>query len=201
MRPRRPNWLIPLIAGTMILLLALANLPQAEGMSTRWEGTTDNTMLEQARKDLDTAKAADAYILKVTISSYGGPVTSGLEIERLVREARNSGLIVEFHATAECASMCTIILASGSPGHRYIQKQILFLVHSIQMNNECVKFVDNPTDVDDKVGNVQLTQIRASYMLNTGQPEGTVQYWTTCGNELVGGGDLAVVMKIADQTE
>ena len=100
--------------------------------TTRWEGSTDITMLEQVRKDLATAKEDRATKLEVKILSTGGPVITSLEIARLVRKASNEGLTVEITAEGVCASGCTFVLASGTPGHRFITKNALYTVHPIQ---------------------------------------------------------------------
>lgn len=177
--------------------------------SVRWEGSTDIDMLKQVRDDLTSATAADSKIktLRVSILSGGGPVITSLEIARLVRDTtERTGLIVEFHAEALCASGCTFVLASGTPKHRFISRWALFLVHPPQGGSmfgapTCIEHVDEPKTQDDKVTNALFDLMRDGYVRYTGQAPADVERWLTCGNEQVGNGELAVRMHIADASE
>ncbi len=166
--------------------------------SVRWEGGTDLDMLKQARTDLEDAKR-DTKIktLRVDLTSPGGPVLTSLEIARLVRDASDGGLIVEFHAVALCASGCTFVLAAGTPGHRYISKWALFLVHPPQ-GQGCIEHADDAKTQEDKINNVMFDLMRDSYVRYTGQPPAEVEIWLTCGHEQAGNGTLAVTLHIAD---
>jgi len=128
-----------------------------------------------------------------------------LEIARLVRDASDKGLVVEFHAEALCASGCTFVLAAGTPGHRFISKWALFLVHPIQGGGfgggSCIEHSDNPKTQDEKAINAIYDLMRDSYVRYTGQTPAQVEVWLTCGNEQVGGGALAVTLNIADVAE
>jgi ATP-dependent protease ClpP protease subunit len=151
-------------------------------------------------------KDSKIKVLKVFLVSGGGPVISSLEIARLVRNASEKGLIVEFHAEALCASGCTFVLAAGTPGHRFISKFALFLVHPPQGGGgfgppSCMNHVDDAKSQDDKVTNVILDLMRDSYIRFTGKTPAEVEVWITCGNEQVGEGDLAVKLNMADATE
>lgn len=176
-----------------------------ETRSVRWEGQTDFAMLAQVRSDLESARQAKLKKLEVELISPGGPVLSSLEIARLVRNASDKGLVVEFHAVALCASGCTFVLASGTPGHRFINKGTLFLVHSMQEGDEkklsCVAHVDFPVTQNEKATNVLFDLMRDAYVKYTGQSPAEVENWLTCGDERVGPGQLAVTLHIADATE
>jgi hypothetical protein len=174
-----------------------------EVKSVRWEGDTDLDMLKQVRTDLGDATAKDSKIkvLRVSLMSPGGPVITSLEIAHLVRKASDKGLIVEIHAEALCASGCTWVLASGTPGKRYISKYALFLVHPIQGEMGCVQHVDKPKAPDEKLINALLDIARDAYMRYTGRDKATVENWLSCGQEQVGGGDLAKSLNMADQLE
>jgi len=175
--------------------------------TVRWEGETDLDMLKQVRSDLDIPKDSKVKTLYVNLLSPGGPVVTSLEIARLVREAHDkNGLTVEIHASALCASGCTFVLASGTPGSRYIAQYTLFLVHSIQAGGGwgpavCVEHSDEAKSQEDKARNILLDIMRDSYVRYTKTDPATAEKWLTCGNEQVGQGDLAVTLGFADKVE
>lgn len=193
------------------LALALFLLGNAEAKThqyvdtvktVRWEGTTDLDMLRQARSDIDAALAGKFKTLRVYIFSPGGPVITSLEIARLVRDtSEQTGLVIEVHAQALCASGCTFVLASGTPNHRFISRWALFLVHPIQQGGDCVARVADPRTQDEKAATTILDIMRDHYMRYTGRPTAEVVSWLTCGNEQVGTGALAVSLNMADATE
>jgi ATP-dependent protease ClpP protease subunit len=167
----------------------------------RWEGSTDVDMLRQVRADLDAAHKARVGTLRVYLTSPGGPVITSLEIARLVRDASDAGLVIEMHAEALCASGCTFVLSSGTPGHRFISRSALFLVHPPQDMSGCQSYTPDPQTQDDKVKDTLLELMRDSYMRYTGLPQDLIEFWLTCGNEQVGPGGLAVRLIMADATE
>ena len=199
---------VALITFAALSLLGCGNPFREDELQVRWEGSTDYNMLKQARGDLELAVALKAKKLNVTITSGGGPVLTSLEIARLVRDtSEKTGLVVEIHATALCASGCTFVLASGTPGHRYISQWALFVVHSMQMSAgfmeapTCVSYITDPKTQDDKATDVVLRLMRDSYTRYTKADPDTVEKWITCGNEQVGRGDLALRMGFVDQVE
>jgi len=170
--------------------------------TVRWEGVTDLDMLKQVRADIDSAIASNVKILRVYITSGGGPVITSLEIARLVRDtSEQTGMVIEMHAQALCASGCTFVLAAGTPHHRFISRWALFLVHPIQQGGECVVHVDDPKTQDDKATDTILDLMRDHYMRYTGRDKAEVVSWLTCGQEQVGPGALAVSLNMADATE
>ncbi len=169
-----------------------------------WEGETGIEMLHQVQADLDSMHKGQKLV--VTITSPGGPVVTSLEIARLVRQASDRGVIVEIHATALCASGCTIVLSSGTPNYRFITKQALFLVHPPQQGSgfgpsRCVDRVETPKDVDEKVSNVFYDSLVNAYVKYTGKDKATILELIKCGNEQVGFGVLALQLGIADRLE
>ena len=180
--------------------------PHVRHDTVRWEGSTDLDMLKQVRADLDAAAKAKVKTLRVYITSPGGPVITSLEIARLIRDTtERTGLVVEIHAQALCASGCTFVLASGTPKHRFISKWALFLVHPPQGGGfgppSCISRVDDPQTQDDKVTDVLLDLMRDHYVRYTLAAPDEVTRWLTCGNEQVGRGELATRLNMADATE
>lgn len=153
-------------------------------------------------KEIEADKEIDKLVVGIT--SPGGEATSGFTISKLFRKL-SKRITVEIHASGMCMSACTWILASGSPGFRFIEKDTMVLVHPIQtmgiMGPHCISFVKNPTDVDDKLGNAYLELARDLYMEYTGADKKTAEAWLTCGNEQVGRGKLAVQLHMADKLE
>lgn len=168
------------------------------------EGETGIEMLHQVQEVLP--KMHKGQTLKVKIMSPGGSVVTSLEIARLVREASDRGVIVEIHAIAFCASGCTFVLAAGTPGHRFITKQAVVLVHPIQKSNgygptRCVSRIETPMDVDEKMDNLFHDSGVNAYVKYTGKDKTEVLGWLLCKNEQVGFGVKAVEMGIADHVE
>ena len=186
----------------MCLTLLAATNVKAQAI-VRWEGATDLDMYHQVQKDLALAVKKHIQVLTVSLSSPGGPVLTSLEIAKLVRDTEETtGLIVEIHASMICASGCTFVLAAGTPGHRYIAREILFLVHSMHNSTEeCTVYVPDPKTQDDKATDLTFDLMRSAYMRYTGRSLAEVTHWTTCGEELVGKGNLAVMLNMADRTE
>lgn len=170
--------------------------------TVRWEGMTDLDMLKQARSDIDDAITRHVTTLRVSIFSPGGPVITSLEIARLVRDTtENTGLVIEIHAEALCASGCTFVLASGTPHHRFISRWALFLVHPMQVDGECAVRVADPQTQQEKANDVLFDLMRDHYIRYSGRSADEVTGWLTCGHERVGRGDLAVSLNLADATE
>lgn len=173
----------------------------------RWEGVADIDMLKQVRADIDAARRdKDVKTLRVALLSPGGPAVTALEIARLTRQASTKGLVMELHAEALCASACTLILAAGTPGKRFVADSTLMLVHPLQQGSgwgaaTCVKYVHDPKTESDKVGNAVMDLFRDAYVRYTARPAAEVEQWLTCDNEQAGGGELAVKLGMADKVE
>lgn len=167
-----------------------------------WEGETDFDMLKQVRIDLNRAISDKKKVLSVTLMSPGGPVITSLEIARQIKLAREKGLIVEIRGVGIIASGGTFVLAAGS--RRYISRYTFFLVHPPQSMAwgsapECLNIVQEPKTVQEKAVNIILKIMRDMYMEFTKKPQEEVEKWLTCGNEIVGSGETAVSLGMADE--
>lgn len=167
------------------------------------DGMVDSDMLDKVRATLDEARQTHARKVRFNMLSPGGPVFPALEIARIVRDAYDKdGIVIEIHASTLCASGCTIILAAGSPGHRFIHKQTLFLVHAVQGGfGGCMDWPKEPKTQDEYALAAVYAMLRDSYVRSTGQAPAEVEDWLVCGKERVGTGELAVELKIADAVE
>ena len=183
--------------------------PKAEAAKTddvievRWEGETDLDMLKQARIDLNRA-LGDKKLLRIFLISPGGPAIISLEIGRQISVARAKGLIVEIYGSAIIASGGTFVLAAGTPGRRYISKYTFFLVHPPQSASwgsapQCLSVAQEPKDVQEKAINAILRIMRDLYIEFTKKSQEEVEKWLTCGNEIVGSGELARSLGMADE--
>ena len=179
------------------------NLPDEAVKTARYVGETDLDMLNSIRGDLESATGKDSKVkvYRLYITSPGGSVVTSLDIARRLREASDKGLVVEVHAEALCASGCTWVLAAGTPGHRYISKWALFLVHGPQSRSECKAYVEKPKTEDEKITNAILYWGRDMYVWLTKKAPAEVEDWLSCGQERVGLGNLAVTMGLADKVE
>ena len=195
------------LVGVISIVLSLVVSFQTGVREVHWEGSTNEDMLAVARVDITNALETHAKVLKVHIVSPGGPIFTSLEIARLVREAYDHhGLIVEIHAHTLCASGCTLVLAAGTPGHRYIDRLTLFLVHSVQSQGldgktKCMMFVQNPTNQAEKALDVLLIIMRDTYLKYTHIDKDALNQMLTCGNEQIGRGEFAVGLGFADKVE
>ena len=171
--------------------------------------------------DIDTYRSVKAAVadartwhqnLRVEIASPGGSALMGVDIARQLRDYSDSGAVVEVHATALCASACTLVLASGTPGYRYIEPMALFLVHPLQSggyggmtcNEKKGDLRASPDrfahrEQDDRVADELRDMLRDSYVRFTGRPAAVVEGWLHCGGESIGRGQMAVDMGIADK--
>ena len=164
-------------------------------------------MMHKIQNDLKWAKDEKVKVLKVTLMSPGGPVITSLEAARLVRDASESGLVIEIHAVGLCASGCTLVLAAGTPGKRYISKSALFLLHAVQTGGgffsapTCAEYKPEPKDEGERIVNALLNIMRDSYVRFTGKTPLEVEKWLSCGYEIVGSGSEAVGLGVADVLE
>lgn len=189
-----------------LLLLCVASTSFAEEVKQfRIDGVILPSTLDEVRKQLAEVDKKGLKRVEIGITSPGGEAISGFTIARLIRKMSNRGVIVEIHASGLCASACTWILASGTPGYRYIDKYTFVLVHPVQnfKNGEmsCMKPVADPKDVEDRINNLYLALARELYMEFTGHSQKTVDEWMTCGREQVGKGQLLVSLGIADKLD
>jgi len=171
-----------------------------------WEGGTDLDMFHKIQADLATGRH-----LRVQLLSPGGPAVLCLEMARMIRNASDRGQRVEIHGQALVASCGTFILAAGTPGHRYITRTTLFLVHPLQRGGWGDSCVARPTvkrrdeslrlvSEEDKIIDSLYYLMEASYVRLTGKDHATVSRWVVCGNETTGA-EQAVAMGIADHVE
>ena len=173
-----------------------------ETWAVDWIGELDEDLYKRVKNDISYAQNEKKKVLKVTLLSGGGSVVWSLEIARLVWQAREKGLIVEMQGVALVASGATFVLASGTPGRRYISEYTIFLVHPPQsagfFSRECLSFKPDPKDESDRLVNTILALMRDMYMKFTGKSQEEVEKWLTCGNEQAGSGKLAVSLGMAD---
>jgi len=134
-------------------------------------------------------------------------VVSGFEVIRLVEQAKTSGMAVEFHGGGMVASMATVLIASGSPGHRYVYEHAFVVIHGIQVQagpfgeSECFSPTTVPVNERDRTG-LQLTDTMIALLAGyAGQPVEVAASWLTCGNEQYGDGWLLVKLGLADLVE
>ncbi len=207
-----------------IVVLALFALSATQ--VNAWEKAPDSTLTDEQIKDIRidgaiedktlttvrdaitevTKKDSKIKMLRVGITSQGGDAVAGFTSARILRQLSDKGEIkVEVHASGLCASACTWILASGTPGNRFIDRYTITLVHPVQRGGmfgmSCIEHKDKAKDQGDKMGNVFLETARDLYVKFTGQTKETVEKWISCGHEIAGQGQSLVDLKIADKLE
>ena len=201
------------MAKLLVSLLAVLGLGFAavEVATTRTldmqlEGEVDLDMYNKVLGTLKYAKAVHANKLVIDIVSPGGNALLGAGMSRDLRKASDEGLVVEIHAHDLCASMCTFLLGSGTPGYRYIESHTVYLVHPMQVGSmfgppECMDHVKDTKDVSDKLSDMLIKELHRQYQQFSGKDKATVDGWLTCGQEQVEGGELAVKLGLADKVE
>lgn len=167
--------------------------------SVRWESDVDSSLVRQVRADLLAAQGCDKLV--VSLLSPGGNVIHGIEIIRLMEHAQRHGLTIEIHGGALVASMATMIMAAGSPGHRYVYLRAVVVVHGIQQNGDCYYPFLPPVTEREKVGAVLISILSDLLVKHTRQPANVVDSWFRCGNEQYGNGWLLVRLGMADVVE
>lgn len=186
---------------------ASESLPDDQVRVTRWDGEVNDDFLKAVRSDIEasTSPGSKVKVLKVGLMSPGGSVITGLEVVRLMREAEAKGLRIEIRASSLCASMCTFVIAAGSPGYRFTTKQTLVLVHPPQIASlfsaSCINYAEKPKDQTERVSDALLDIMVEEYIMLTGKDRATVEDWLTCGNEQAGNGTLLVSLNMADRVE
>ncbi len=173
----------------------------------RIDGAIDEGTLKSVREWVTEVQKKDSKIkvLRIGITSPGGEAVSGLASARMLRQLSDKGQVkVEVNAFGLCASACTWILASGTPGSRTIDRYTLTLVHPLQRGGGfgpmiCVEHKEKTKDQSDKILNSMLELGRDLYMKFTGQPKEVVEKWLSCGHEIVGFGQSLVDLRIADR--
>jgi len=73
------------------------------------------------------------HVKKIVIylNSPGGSLFEGLGFAQLMIEQRSKGMLVEVRCYGLAASAAAIILACGTPGHRYIADSSFVMVHEL----------------------------------------------------------------------
>lgn len=156
---------------------------------------------------LEVEENPNITMLRVNITSPGGEAFSGFEIAQTFRRLSDKKHIaVEIHASSLCASACSWILASGTPGHRIIHQHTLVLIHPLQRGGgfgpaTCTDHRPVAKDLDDQTVNVIMDIARDLYVQFTGRPVEDVEVWLTCGKEQVNNGKLAIKLGMADILE
>ncbi len=191
-----------LLAGFVVFAVVAVMLHFTRVQTVRLIGGTDIDMLDKVREAIGDAQHNGRKFVRFEIVSPGGPVFAAFEIARTIRDAYDrDGMIVEIHAQTMCASGCTIVLAAGTPGHRFINPATMFLVHPIQTARGCLENPPVPSGQEEMVTSVVYSMFRDAYVRYTLQSPEVVQDWLICGKEKVGRGMLAVDMHIADALE
>lgn len=177
--------------------------------NTRWIGSIEQSFFEKVRVDLDVALVAKCDKLDAVLLSPGGSVIWSVETSQEIKRARKKGLIVAIHGRSLVASGANLVLAAGSPGHRFIAHNTLALIHGVQRSGgfleppTCVDFRTLPAKADEEsiVLRRILTLITSELSDSVNKPFLEVEQWFRCGKEQAGPGSLLVDLGIADKEE
>ncbi len=188
-----------------VLLLFVTSSVAEEVKRFRIDGVIQPSTIDDVRKVIDEVETKQLKKVVLGIISPGGEAISGFTVARMLRKLSNKGVIVEIHAFGLCASACTWILASGTPGYRFVDKYTFVLIHPVQnMKNgemSCMSTIKDPKTVEDRINNLYLQIAKELYMEFTGHAAKTVEEWMTCGREQAGEGQLLITLGMADKLD
>lgn len=198
---RMKKWAAPILAlmiltAGLLILLPSKHKPQC---SVRWDDSVHGGLLLQATKDFENAKGC--RVLSIDLISPGGSIAAGIELIRQIERAKAQGMIVELHGGGHVASMATVILASGSLGHRYVYEYALVGIHGVQYGGECTYPKPPFVNEQDRMLNASAETLAALLSKYTGHPLEVTQSWLTCGNEQYGNGQLLLKLGFVDHIE
>lgn len=198
---------IALIVALVTLGVAGTTIPRT--CHVKWQGSTNLKMLEQVQKDM----SGQCDVVVASLFSGGGPVDTSIEIAQEIRRARKRGVTVEIHGRAIVASGGVIVLAAGTPGHRYIARNSLTVLHGLQVGSffgsECydgedLTSNDNDFDLTEEFAAIlsqNVEQIVYEMVLAGANEEAAREAWTSCYGEYVGDGSSLIELGIADHLE
>ena len=174
-----------------------------------WFGEIDEGFATKVREDLRKAHEKQCKPFQAALMSPGGSVIWSVEISQEIKRARLKGLIVEIHGRSLVASGALTVISAGSPGHRFIARNSLIVVHAVRRGGGfggppiCIDLntLAGKNDEDAKVIRALLYMDITEVAENTGKPWLTVASWFTCGNEQAGPGMLLVQLGLADMEE
>ena len=86
---------------------------------------------ESTRRDLQILDRYAYDTLVVDLYSFGGSLFDAMGIISLFNIVQNEGKIVEMRAHSIIASAGLLVMLSGSPGHRFIDKYAIVMFHEI----------------------------------------------------------------------
>jgi len=193
---------VGLIVGTLV-----GNYKPADCLAS-WEGSTDQSMLEEVQEDIKQALDTKCEKLIASLFSVGGPTSTSIEIAQVLRRARDEGLILEIHGRSMVASGGVLVLAAGSPGHRYIAHNSFVLIHGIQYGRgyygggECYDGTEVEGDPEFEYGLERTLDQMVNEMVLAGvAKKAAYEAWTSCEGEYTGGGEMLVDLGVADWVE
>jgi ATP-dependent protease ClpP protease subunit len=86
---------------------------------------------ESTRRDLQILDRYAYDTLVVDLYSFGGSLFDAMGIISLFNIVQNEGKIVEMRAHSIIASAGLLVMLSGSPGHRFIDKYAIVMFHEM----------------------------------------------------------------------
>jgi ATP-dependent protease ClpP protease subunit len=172
---------------------------------TRWEDEIGSTFVEKVRGDLGKAKDAKCKKLTIRLLSPGGSVILTFEAVRLMTQAKKEGLVLEIHGDTLVASGATFVLAAGSRGYRFIDRNAVYFIHPPRRGGmftepKCVGLKDAPKDEDEGIDNVIVIQMAKWYQKLSGKSYEEALSWVKCGT-WASGSKVAIVRGLADREE
>ncbi len=91
----------------------------------------DEDAAESFDKTLVSIANDGQKIIPVIVDSYGGAVYSLLRMLDTVKRLQDKGVIIPTIGKGKCMSCGSVMLAAGTPGHRYLSPNSTIMVHEV----------------------------------------------------------------------
>ena len=106
----------------------------------------------------------------IYLNSSGGSFFDGLSFAQFMLELQSKGIIVEVRCYGIAASAAAVILAAGSPGHRWIADCSFVMVHELLvfkfLSTQSVSQVEKEAQVMRKLQNTMIQMLASRIKLS-----------------------------------
>jgi ATP-dependent protease ClpP protease subunit len=115
-------------------------------------------------RNLQIVKITKPDILRIHLFSFGGSAFDAMAMIGLIEEIQKNGTIIEMRAKGLAASAGLILLVSGTPGHRYLDKNSMVMFHELQ---SLTMRIDTPTSKEEEARVLRKIQDKVSRYISS----------------------------------
>lgn len=151
-------------------------------------------------KNLQVIKITKPKLLRIHLFSFGGSVFDAMAMIGLIEEIQRNGTVVEIRAKGLAASAGLILLVSGTPGYRYLDKNAMVMFHELQ--SFTFLKVETPTSKEDEAKVLRKIQDKVNRYITS---KSKLSFEELCGKikskEVWYDAEEAVAIGLADKIE